>query len=150
MVWHWIGGIIYAAILAYAAVKDIQTHEVPDRAALLLLALSAAACVAGGVTWEKAGSMALGALAAGGPLLAAALASDGIGGGDVKLAAGAGVMLGWEYGLMALILSLIMFIIGALVCRAVRRQEHHAYAMAPSIAVGFTATYIFSFLMKIQ
>jgi Type IV leader peptidase family. len=137
-----ITGILYAAALIYAAVQDLKTHEIPDRAHIFLLLIATAALLYGGATLYRIENMAFGAVMAGGPLLIAACFSDGIGGGDVKLAAAAGLLLGLWYGIFALILSLIVFIIASLFCKIIKQLKHHAFAMAPAIAAGFTLTYL--------
>lgn len=132
--------LIYSGALVFAAYVDIRKHEIPNTAYLLLLLPPAALCVQN--RFAALGGMLLGAAAAGTPLLVAALVSDGIGGGDGKLAFCAGLMLSWIGSLTALILSLLLFLIGSSLVRAVKKYRHRAFAMGPYIAVGFTAVFV--------
>lgn len=131
---------VYLGALVIAAVVDARKHEIPNTAYLLLLLSAAALCVQSRFT--ALGGMLLGAATAGTPLLIAAIVSDGIGGGDVKLTFCAGLMLTWIGSMTALILSLLLFLIGSSLIRAVGKYRHRAYAMGPYIAAGFTTVFI--------
>ena len=75
----------------------------------------------------------------------AAAVKGGIAGGDVKLAAACGLMLGLPGALMGTILGLLLqllFHLGALcVLPFFRRQVWSAYPMAPFLAIGYAAAY---------
>ncbi len=108
--------VLFAALSCVVTVVDIRTHRVPDRlslpAAPLLIGLLGSACVAG-ADWHRLGGAVLGGIALFCFYLALRLASPrGMGGGDVKLAAVVGVMLGW-WGWSALALgALAGFVLG--------------------------------------
>ena len=78
-------------------------------------------------------------------LFLAAAVKGGIGGGDVKLVAACGLVLGLPDALMGTILGLLLqllFHLGALcVLPLFRRQVWSAYPMAPFLAIGYTVAY---------
>lgn len=82
---------------------------------------------------------------AGGDSERAALASvlilkrEGLGWGDVKLAAAAGLLLGWQKLIFAVLVASVSASIILLTLRALRRDgKDHEYPFAPFLAFGFT------------
>ena len=75
----------------------------------------------------------------------AAAVRGGLGGGDVKLAAACGLVLGLPAALMGTILGLLLqllFHLGALcVLPLFKRQVWSAYPMAPFLAIGYAVAY---------
>ncbi|OZB81851.1 A24 family peptidase [Microbacterium sp. 13-71-7] len=98
-------------------VVDIATHRLPDRIVLpalggaLLLALADAVLAGGGARLLGAlwGMLILGGFYA----LLRALSREGMGGGDVKLAAVIGLVLGWHGGQALLVGAASAFVLGA-------------------------------------
>ncbi len=95
-----------AAIFFY----DLMYKEIPDRFSIPAIALA----FAGGImfnllTWQN---MLIGAAIAGGFFLIQFILSKGkwIGGGDIRLGVLIGVLLGWKFGIVALIIA---YFIGA-------------------------------------
>jgi prepilin peptidase CpaA len=119
------------AILAAATVCDLRTRQVPNALPLLLLIL---AVIATGLGWHAAGWMSLMIGFAGGLLAGlVGFALGMMGGGDVKLLAGLGAVLGMERVLPVLfwvaVVGGLMGVIGRL-----RKQREIPYV--PAIAAG--------------
>lgn len=89
--------LLAVPVLAAIAVEDIRDHRIRNRH-LLVLSLAVSVVVGVGVVGDGVGVLgkaALGACLAAGPLVVAGLAQPNrMGGGDVKLAAVVGVLLG--------------------------------------------------------
>lgn len=100
-----IGGFLCFFPLSYAALSDFRRRIIPDSTIFLIFSC-AAMNVAVGCTSLL--TCAIGAFAVGFPLLWLAAAGEiGIGGGDVKLCAAMGALLGLEKMLWLLILALL-------------------------------------------
>lgn len=132
--------VLFLVLLSAVSVCDIKRREIPDRlqAAMALSALLdfSPADLAGILT----------AL----PYLLAVLAgpeTEGIGGGDIKFAAAAGIVLGLPAGLAASAIGLTGFIVYGLACSAMKRSRGNAgkaaYPLGPFLAAGSAAAYFF-------
>ncbi len=67
------------------------------------------------------------------------LKREGLGWGDVKLAAAAGLLLGWQKLIFAVLVASVSASIILLTLRALRRDgKDHEYPFAPFLAFGFT------------
>lgn len=63
---------------------------------------------------------------------------EALGGGDIKLAAAAGLLLGWERLLLALIISSVSAgVILLIISRRTRAERDREYPFGPFLAVGF-------------
>lgn len=129
---------LFLLLLIIVSACDIKNREIPDslQAAIALLSLLNFSL------WNLAGVLT--AL----PYLAVALAGDrpgGIGGGDIKLAAAMGIMLGLPAGLTASVMGLSAFIIYGFICFCLRRlmgrKGKAAYPAGPFLAAGAAAAY---------
>ena len=138
--------------LLIAAVSDAQSREIPNAAPLLLFA-------AGGLKLALAFNMPalqsalLGAFLGGFPLLILALFNHSIGGGDVKLAASAGLALGWLGSYLALLIGLAGFMLyGGLKCVGKRKTPEKAaktaFPFAPAYAVGCAAVLVLFCILR--
>jgi len=82
------------------------------------------------------------------PFLLAAVFFGGMGGGDIKLMAACGLVLGLPKGLLAAIagLSLLLIYVGIyrIVCRVQRREVKKALPLAPFLSVGCLLAYFMS------
>lgn len=82
------------------------------------------------------------------PFLLAAVFFGGMGGGDIKLMAACGLVLGLLKGLFAamagLSLLLIYVLIYRIVCRVQRREAKKAFPLAPFLSAGCLLTYFIS------
>ena len=110
--------VLFLFLLLVVSVWDIKDREIPDglQAAIALLSLLHFS------PWNLAG--ALTAL----PYLLVALAgkgTGGIGGGDIKLAASMGTVLGLPASLTASVLGLSAFTVYGLICSCIRLSLIH-------------------------
>ena len=134
-------GVLLAAAVLYVAIADIDRFEIPDLASLAILVL--------GLAWtlkksdysvEELSDSAVRCLAAAGLLLAvragyrAVRKVEGLGLGDVKLAAAGACWLSWSYMPLALALAVSGAIV-AVVGRSIFRKE----ALRANAAVPFGA-----------
>jgi leader peptidase (prepilin peptidase)/N-methyltransferase len=122
---------IALVILTMAVWFDLRTREIPDALSVCLLILG---LIATGFHLHSLGWMDLAAGIAIGLAVGAALFwLGGFGGGDVKLLASLGAVLGFkaELGVM-----FYVAILGALFGIAARLRQQHEFAYAPAIALG--------------
>jgi prepilin peptidase CpaA len=113
---------------------DLRSRQIPDALSvcLLLLALASTAFHLHGVGWiDMAGGLLFG-FAAG--LILFAL--GGFGGGDVKLVAALGAVLGFKAELGVLF---YVALLGAGFAMAARVRKEREFAYAPAIALGLLA-----------
>jgi len=79
------------------------------------------------------------------PFLLAALIRDGMGGGDIKLMAAAGLVLGLQKSMAAIIMgltALLVFHAIRYICQKPRgRDAPKAYPLAPFLSLGCLAAY---------
>lgn len=124
--WDILPRILYGQALLFAAEYDRAFHIVPDYIPLLIFATG----LAGIQPVRALAGMALVPL----PFLVAALASEGsIGGGDIKLMAACGFVLGASKGYAALGVGLLL----AVLYEKLRgRQKGESFALAPYLAAG--------------
>ena len=121
--------ILFAALLITAAWIDYRKHIIPDRLNLGI-ALSVLLCFHPGNLW--------GILAAV-PFLAAAMGGR-MGGGDVKLVAACGLVLGFWDTMAGCIIGLSLMLCFCMVFPGgLKRKE--ARPMAPFLSAGFLAAY---------
>lgn len=129
--------LVLTCVLEVAALVDLEQMRIPNG---LLLAGAVAGVLLnlppGGPGLRE---MALGVVAGAGPLLAVVLASrGGMGGGDVKLAAVAGLYLGWRLVLTGLFLGVLAGGVAAAVMLALRRVgRRDPIPFGPFLAAGF-------------
>ena len=131
----------FIALLLAAAVVDLKTRAIPDG-----LCLAVAFTALPGITPLRL----LGVLAAL-PLLLAACCGErqGIGGGDIKLTAAAGLALGFSRGVLGVLLgitAILLFYAAWRLARLARRRRPTAMSktalpMAPFLALGFIIVY---------
>lgn len=141
---------VIAVHLALAAVGlrllviDVRTHRLPNRIVLPTLVMALALTgVDALLTWQTsalvgalAGMLILGGFYA----VLRAISRGGIGGGDVKLAALIGLVLGWHGGEALLVGAASAFVLGALYAlalMAMRRAERSTrIAFGPWMIIG--------------
>lgn len=130
--------VLFPFLLVMVSACDIKNREIPDRlqAAIALLSLLHFS------PWNLAGAFV--AL----PYLLVALAGNGtggIGGGDIKLAAAMGTVLGLPSSVVASVMGLSAFIVYGLICSCVRgitgRKGRTAHPAGPFLAAGAAAAY---------
>lgn len=130
--------VIFALLLCVASATDLTKRMVPN---WLCLGIAGVSVI--GFTPVKL----LGILIAL-PFLLAAVFFGGMGGGDIKLMAACGLVLGLPKGLLAamagLSLLLIYVAIYRIVCRVQRREAKKAFPLAPFLSVGCLLAYFIS------
>lgn len=128
------GGIFFTLLFA-ASVFDIRKRIIPETLCLLIALTGLAA-------FEPARLFGLFAAL---PLLLAALLWGGMGGGDVKLMAAAGLVLGFQRGMAAMIIGLAAMLLFHALCAAIQklrgRNAPKAYPLAPFLSLGCLAAY---------
>lgn len=129
---------LFLLLLIAVSACDIKNREIPDslQAAIALLSLLHFS------PWNLAGAFT--AL----PYLLVALAGNGtggIGGGDIKLAAAMGIVLGLPSGVAASAMGLSAFIVYGIICSCVRRltgrKGRTAHPAGPFLAAGAAIAY---------
>lgn len=159
-VWHWhspfeaVAGFLYLMALAEASRTDLATRTIKNELNLAVAALGVVLAGAS-VAWPElllpvAGVGVLerlaGALALGAPLLVANVAtrSAAFGGGDVKLLAASGLVLGLRVGVIALGAGILLGGLYACYLKYVRHEPGSAtFALGPWLAIGCAAAYAF-------
>ncbi|MCM1267883.1 MAG: prepilin peptidase [Bacteroidales bacterium] len=138
----WTGGIgiesllycLLASALLVLSVIDFRTYEIPFGINLFILALGLvrAATDISNILNYLAGSIAVSAVLA---VLYYASRGKAIGGGDVKLMAACGLLLGWKLIILAFLLGCVL---GAVihVIRMKVSGEGHVLAMGPYLSMG--------------
>ena len=136
------------AVLVTCAFIDAEHTIVPNGTVLFGAVIGAAsALLTGHPKWDDA---LLGALAGGAPLFLIDVGSrlilrkDGMGGGDVKLMAMAGLYLGWRYSLLALLLAVVaggLLGMVLLVTKTLKRGDY--FPFGPFLAAGAFASLLF-------
>jgi len=129
------------AILVVAVIFDLRSREIPDWLSVCLLAVAGCATAFGfhGVTWLDAGA----GLAIGFGAGAILFWHGGFGGGDVKLLASLGAVLGWKAEL-GVLFWMALAGAGLAVFAALRKEKEFAYA--PAIALGLLAFIVTGYL----
>lgn len=128
-------GGLFAALLAAASRWDIRKRIIPDTLCLCI-------ALTGLLTFSPV--KLLGFLAAM-PLLLAALFLGGIGGGDIKLVAAAGLALGFHKSMTAVMLGfsalLVFHTIHTLIQKLRIKNTRNAYPLAPFLSFGYLVAY---------
>ncbi len=118
---------IILCILLSAGITDINRREVPIMYQALLLVL-----IPFGFHIEEL----WGALMAA-PFFVAAIATDKIGGGDWKLIALFGVLLGMHRAFAAVVMGCIIFVISGLVIEKRKGKGEMLFPFVPSLTAGY-------------
>lgn len=127
--------VLYVALLCAASVFDLRRRVIPDRLNLVI-ALCALLCFSP----EKLLGLAV-AL----PFLLAAIFCGGLGGGDIKLMAASGLVLGLARGLLAAMAGLCLLLLYAagqkIYSMARGRKAETAFPLAPFLSAGCLLAY---------
>lgn len=141
MTWIILKGTLLLLILGYAAYMDMKTREIPDAVPIMLL-------ITGFIGFSPLFSIT-GLLVTVSPFLFAALAGDGMGGGDIKLMAACGFILGPWGGMLQTILGLALallftFIRSAALGKKVERKIR--IPLVPFLGAGGILSYLITFI----
>jgi len=128
------GGLFIVLLLA-ASLWDLSKRIIPDSLCLFI-------ALAGLITFEP---VKLSGIFAAVPFLLAALALGGMGGGDIKLMAAAGLVLGFQKSMAAMVMGLTGMLAFHAICFIVQklrgRDAPKAYPLAPFLSLGCLAAY---------
>lgn len=131
-------GLLFAALLVYAAATDIKRREVDDWVCVSVLIVSLIG--SGGSFW--------GAVITALPFFIPALVKGGsIGGGDIKLMFACGAVLGVWGGLGQTVIALSLvtvFSLGILITKGCKACKNKAIPLAPFLCVGGILSFIIS------
>jgi len=131
-------GVLFSFLLLAASYTDIKRREIPDTVCMLLV-------LAGLVNFSYI--KLLGIFVALPFLIAAVLKENNIGGGDIKLTASAGIVLGFWKGTYGLIIGLSLLILFYTILRIIavikRKQvaKNLSMPLAPFLWIGFIIMY---------
>jgi len=129
------GGVFFALLLA-ASVTDIKKRVIPDS---ICLAIALTGLIAFAPVKLLGIFCAL-------PFLMAAVLCGGMGGGDIKLMAAAGIVLGFQYGIAATVIGLTAMLLFYAVYKAITKARGRecvkAFPLAPFLSIGCMAAYI--------
>lgn len=129
-------GSIFVVLLLVASVIDIKKRIIPDEICILI-------ALTGLIIFEPV--KLLGILAAL-PFLFAALLWGGMGGGDIKLMAASGIVLGITGGIVASVIGLtamlLFYVVYSIIQRLQGRECQKAFPLAPFLSIGCIAVYL--------
>lgn len=132
-------GLLFASLLMAASYTDIKRREIPNIICVLI-------GLAGLLDFNFNN---LFGIAIGIPfVIAAIIKEDSIGGGDIKLVASAGIVLGFWKGIYGLIIGLsllvLFYFLLVLISKIMKRQVARNLPMplAPFLGIGFMIIYI--------
>ena len=122
-------------VLATVAIADWDTQEIPDQCSIALAVLGIAAFfILPDIRWFE---RVIGVFVVSVPLLLIALLTGGFGGGDIKLMAAAGLLLGWKHTVLAAFLGIVIGGIYAIVLLAAKKAGRKtAIAFGPYLCMG--------------
>lgn len=139
-------GVLFAVLIFAAAVWDMKKREIPD---LIPLALFVVGCV--GISFSSLPAALLGAVLIALPYLTAAVAVKrggfSIGGGDIKLMAGCGFVLGVWGGIVQSITALTVAVFAGAVIAAIKKKKYREVQipLAPCFCAGGILAYLAAF-----
>ena len=127
--------VLFISLLSAASISDLRKRVIPDPICIAI-ALTGLLCF----TLVKL----LGILVAL-PFLLIGLCCGGIGGGDIKLAAAVGVVLGFKGAMAGTVLGLSAMLLFHALSKIFRKplevKEEAAYPLAPFLSLGFLVIY---------
>lgn len=128
-------GVFFAALLLAASILDVQKRIIPDSICLGIAMI-------GLFTFEP---VKLAGILTAALFFVTALVFDGMGGGDIKLMAAAGLVLGFNKSMTATVIgltALLLFHAGNTIIQKLRgRAAPKAYPLAPFLSLGCLAAY---------
>lgn len=131
-------GLIFCTMLLYATNSDLSTREVTN-----WIPFSIALTGLIGVALTDIPYMLLSALFVTLPQLLVAIRKENCyGGGDIKVSAACGFLLGIEKGIWGLIAGLLIAVLCTLVVQRIKNKMAEAFPLIPYLAAGFMAAYI--------
>ena len=130
--------IVVGCILIYIAINDCKNRKITNRSLITLLVVGL------GTTSITIADRIVGVLLCSAPLLVISMMRPGaFGGGDIKLLAIAGGLLGWRGGLLALCAGFIMAgIYSAIMLAAGKMKRKDQVALGPFLCLGIAILFV--------
>lgn len=133
--------VLLGFILIYIAIKDCKTHKITNWSLLILLAVGM------GATWQQPLTIMdriIGTVLCGAPLLIISMMRPGaFGGGDIKLLAIAGGLLGWRGGLLALCAGFLSGgLYSAIMLATGKMKRKDQVALGPFLCLGIAILFV--------
>ena len=126
-------GWLLIVLLVLVSVYDIRKRMIPDQLQIAIACLAAL-----NDSWITL----LGIFGALPYLCVVYVSDDGIGGGDIKLAAATGMVLGLPASILASLIGLFLFLLFGVAYRAVRKRKGRlALPLGPFLAAGTITAY---------
>ena len=125
-------GIAILGVLLMASYTDIRKQEVPVIYQVLLLCL-----VPFGFRLENLWGIAIAI-----PFFIATVATDRIGGGDFKVIAILGILLGFYKTLLTVTAGCLIFIFSGLVIGWIKGKGNELFPFIPSLTLGYIGTLV--------
>jgi len=126
-------GLIFVQILIVAGYYDARTHDIPDCLSVLILL--------DGLILIEPRQALIGFFIVSLPLLLIGkITGGGVGGGDIKLIAASGFVLGTYGAVIGTIVGMIVFL--AIYLIFYRKKLNKMYAMAPYLGIGCFFAYL--------
>ncbi|MBW7573180.1 prepilin peptidase [Caproiciproducens faecalis] len=132
---HIVKGLAFVVILSIASYRDAKTHEIPDLIHVLLL-------IDGLILLEPQKAVTGFFIVSVLFYLIAVLTHGGIGGGDIKLIAAAGWVLGPVGVIIGTVIGSVLLVLTYLLIYFRRDPRHKRYALAPYLSIGCFAAYL--------
>lgn len=128
-------GIIFVQLLAAAGYCDAKTHRIPNEIC--------AAIMLDGLIQPNLISSVIGLFTVSLPLYLIALVfKNSVGGGDIKLMAACGFLMGPSGILAGMVVSSILFLLSVMVQWILQKPIKKKYAMAPYFGIGCCLAYL--------
>lgn len=127
--------VFFLALLCAATVCDLKRRIIPD-SINLAIALCGLLCFSWSNLWGIAVAV---------PFLLAAVFCGNMGGGDIKLMAACGLVLGLQRGLLATVVGLTLLLLYAaihrIICKVQGREAEKAFPLAHFLSAGCALAY---------
>lgn len=130
---------LFLSVLAGASLTDFDTMEIPNGFCIAAAAIGVLSCFTlPGISLLSRG---IGVVCISVPMLLIALLIPGaFGGGDIKLIAACGVLLGWKSTLLAGFLGVLLGgAVGAVLLLSKRKKGNEHFAFGPCLCAGAAA-----------
>ena len=138
-------GVFLMFVLMYATWSDLTSHTVDDYVPLLVFALGVASMATVGLS-----SMLFGAFAVFVPQIIMAFIPKckPLGGADLKLSTALAFLLGWERGIVAFILGLLISVVYMAIYNKVKKVKKRdanekAFALVPFLSIAAMVLFMF-------
>lgn len=137
-------GLILVSLLIIIAMIDIDTMEIYDRFQIMILLLAIPYMI-----WISPNpfiSHVIGFFIISIPFYVIAIITNGIGGGDIKLIAIAGLLLGWQSTLVTFFISSLLGGFVAIFLLITKKQEKQSLiAFGPYLCIGIFISYLYGY-----